>query len=112
MLRVLSIALDEHPDFLRLLIVMTAQPPHGEDREVHEVINRVRDMARVRLRREMQLAFGLDPRTKSADRLARFTLAAIDGAFVAQQGDEGVKLEEILEHVPAALLVLHERLTQ
>ena len=59
----------------------------------------------------MQLAFGLDPRSKTADRLARFALAAIDGAFVAQQGDEGVNLEDILEYAPAALQVLHERMT-
>jgi len=59
----------------------------------------------------MQPAFGVDPRSKTADRLARFALAAIDGAFIAQQGDEGVGLEDILEQTPAALVVMHERMT-
>jgi hypothetical protein len=106
-----SVALEEHHDFLRLLIVTTAQPPHGEEREVHKVIDRIPDTARARLRREMQLAFGVDPRSKTADRRARFALAAIDGAFIAQQGDEGVSLEDILEQTPAALVVMHERMT-
>lgn len=110
MLQLVSSALEEHPDFLRLLIVMTAQPLHGEQRGVHEVIDRVRNTARARLRYEMQRAFGVDPDGRTADRLARFALASIDGAFIARQGDEGVKIEDILEFTPAALAVLHDRM--
>ena len=109
-LGIVAVALDEHPDFLRLLIVMTAQPPAGEEREVHQVVERVREMALVRLRRQMQLAFGLNPRSKAADRLARFALASFDGAYIAQQGDEDVALGDILGHLPTALVAIHEEI--
>jgi hypothetical protein len=48
---------------------------------------------------------------RAADRLARFTLAAIDGAFIARQEDDGLKIEDLLEYAPAALMALHDRLT-
>jgi hypothetical protein len=88
--------LERHPDFLRLLIVFAAQPPRAGDGEVEAVVGRVREMALTRLRKQIALAFGDDPGAAITDRLARFTLAAIDGAFVASQADPGVTLEEVL----------------
>jgi hypothetical protein len=50
-------------------------------------------------------------RTKAEDRLSRFALAAGDGAFVARQGDAGVELSHVLDHLPPALVAVHERLS-
>ena len=102
--------LERHPDFLRILVVMAAQPFGAGEGEVHRVVNRVRELALVRLREQMRIVFGLDPRGEAADHLARFALAAIDGAFVAQQSLPTLKLERLLEHLPAALVAVRRQL--
>ena len=105
--RIISAAigtLELHPDFLRLLIVLAAQPPDGERGEIRAVIGRIRDRALGLLRGQIGLAFGDDPDSAATDQLARFALAAIDGAFVASQADPGVDLERILEPLAPALV--------
>ena len=97
-------ALEENPEFLRLLVTMAAQP--DEDAAVQEVVTRVRDTALGRLRSQFALAFDARPNAKRIDRLARTTLALVDGAFIATQADEKVKLASLLEPVPALLTVL------
>jgi AcrR family transcriptional regulator len=57
-----------------------------------------------RLRQEMHVAFGLDPAGAVADRLARFTLAALAGAVIADGSDRAVAVRDVLEHLPAALV--------
>jgi hypothetical protein len=52
----------------------------------------------------MHVAFGVDPDGAAADRLARFTLAAITGAVIADGADRAVALRDVLEHLPAALV--------
>jgi AcrR family transcriptional regulator len=96
--------LEQNPDFLRILIVMAAQPFNAGKGEVHRVVNRVREKALERLRGQMRIVFDLDPDGEEADRLARFALAAVDGAFVAQQSDPKVSLAELLRPLPAALI--------
>ena len=96
--------LERHPNFLRLLIVLAAQPPDGEAGEIRTVIARIRDRALSLLRGQIALAFGDDPESPATDQLARFALAAIDGAFVASQTDPGVSLERILEPLAPALV--------
>jgi AcrR family transcriptional regulator len=95
--------LERHPHFLRLLIVLAAQPPAADDGEVRAVIGRIRDQARQLLRAQIGLAFGDDPDSPATDQLARFTLAAIDGAFLACQADQGITLGQLLQPLPAAL---------
>ena len=102
--------LERHPDFLRILVVMAAQPVNAGAGEVHRVVNRVRELALVRLRSQMRIAFGVDPSGETADDLARFALAAIDGAFVAHQSQPTVKLDRLLEHLPAALVAVRRKL--
>ena len=102
--------LARHPDFLRILIVMAAQPLNAEEGEVHRVVNRVRELALVQLRAQMEIVFGLDRRGKEADHLARFALAAFDGAFVAYQSHPEVTLDGLLEHLPAALIAVRRDL--
>ena len=99
-------ALDRHPDFLRILVVMAAQPIDPGDGDVHRVVNRVRELALQRLREQMHIVFGLDPAGDVPDHLARFALAAFDGAFVAQQSNPRVSLRDLLEHLPAALIAV------
>src|SRR5690242_8463447 len=77
-------ALERHPDFLRLLIVFVTQPPADE---IRDVVAQIRSTALERLRDQIALTFGDDPQSATSDRLARFALAAIDGAFVASRAD-------------------------
>jgi hypothetical protein len=112
MLEATARVLDRHPDFLRLLIVLAAQPPDAADGEVHAVVNRVREEALLRLRGQMALAFDIAPDSARADRLARFALAAIDGAFVAQQADPSHRIADVLEPLPSALVAMHRELSR
>jgi AcrR family transcriptional regulator len=97
-------SLGRHPNFLRLLVVFAVQPPRGGDGEVDAVVGRVREMALKRLRKQIAIAFDDYPRSSATDRLARFALAAFDGAFVAHQTDPGVTLERIIEPLAPALV--------
>jgi AcrR family transcriptional regulator len=97
-------ALERHPDFLRLLIVFAAQPPAAGDGQIQEVVSRVRGQALGRLRAQLAIAFGDDPDSPTTDQLARFALAAIDGAVVAVQTDPGVTLERLLQPLVPSLV--------
>lgn len=96
-------ALERHPDFLRLLIGFAVHPPAAGNGEVAGVVHDVRRTALRRLRKQIALAFGDDPSSPVTDQLARFALAAFDGAFVATRSDKGVTFAKILEPLPAAL---------
>jgi AcrR family transcriptional regulator len=102
--------LERNPDFLRILVVMATQPVNAEEGEVHRAVNRVREMALARLRDQMQVVFGLDSATADADRLARFALAAFDGAFVASQANPQLSLADLLRHLPPALIAVRQDL--
>jgi AcrR family transcriptional regulator len=102
--------LERHPDFLRLLIVFAAQPPAGAHGGVGEVVGQIRDVALERLRQEIAIAFGDDPRAAATDQLARFALAALDGAFVASQADPTVTLDRLLEPLAPALVAARRAL--
>ena len=103
-------ALDDNPNFLRILVVMATQPAGTEAGEVQRVVERVREMALTRLRQQMRIVFGVERRSAAADHLARFALAAFDGAFVAQQANPKVSLLRLLDHLPAALVAVHRDL--
>lgn len=104
-LTALQSALERHPDFLRLVLLLTAQPLR-DDRaaEVREVVGRVRATALRLLAEGLAAAFELPAGSPIVSQLARFALAAIDGAFVAQQADPQAELAELLAPLPAALL--------
>jgi hypothetical protein len=103
-------SLERHPDFLRLLIAFAAQPPTAGDGEVQAVVSRVREWALVRLREEIALAFDDDPASPVTDQLARFALAAFDGAFVAWRADRGVTLERLLRPLAPSLVAARRAL--
>lgn len=104
--------LERYPDFLRILVVMAAQPTNAAAGDVHRVVNRVRELALVRLREQMRIVFGVDPHGNEADHLARFALAAFDGAFVAGQSHPEVSLAGLLQHLPAALKAVRRELSE
>jgi hypothetical protein len=68
------------------------------------VVRRIREHALDLLRAQIATAFGDDPSSPVTDQLARFTLAAIDGAFVAIQADHGATLGRLLEPLAPALV--------
>jgi AcrR family transcriptional regulator len=96
--------LERHPNFLRLLIVFAVQPPARAGSEIEAVVTRVRRLGLDRLREQIALAFGDNPDSPVAVRLAQIALAAIDGAFVASQADPAVRLEELLEPLGPAVV--------
>jgi AcrR family transcriptional regulator len=102
--------LERNPNFLRILVVMATQPVNADGGEVHRVVERVRAMALERLRTQMQIVFRLDRGGTDADQLARFALAAFDGAFVAHQSNPKLRLGDLLQHLPAALIAVRRDL--
>ena len=96
--------LERHPSFLRLLIGFAAQPRAAGDGDVHAVVARVRERALELLRAQIALAFGDEPESRMADQLARFALAAFDGAFIACQTDRGATLERLLQPLAPSLI--------
>lgn len=103
MTRALAETLERHPSFLRLLLGFATQPRAGERDEVQAVVARVREGALERLRAHIALAFDDPVESPVTDRLARFALATIDGAFIARQTDAGVRLEQLLGPLAASL---------
>jgi AcrR family transcriptional regulator len=102
--------LERHPSFLRLLIVFAAQPPAVAGGEIRAVVARVREQALVRLREHLATTFGDDPLSPTTDRLARFALAAVDGAFVAVQADPALGLDRLLEPLAPAIVAARRAL--
>ena len=96
--------LQRHPSFLRLLIVLATQPPAAGDGEIQAVVFRVREHALELLRTQIAAAFGDDPQSPATDQLARFALAAIDGAFVACQADREATLDHLLQPLVPSLV--------
>jgi AcrR family transcriptional regulator len=105
-------ALGRHPNFLRLLIVFATQPPAAGNGEVRAVVSRVRATALERLRQQLSLAYGDDPEDPTVEQLARFGLAAIDGAFVASQTDQNAPLKATLLPWAASLDALRATLNR
>lgn len=103
-------ALARHPSFLRLLIVFVIQPPQHDGGDVAAVVARVREMALRRLRTQIAIAFDDDPDSGTTDLLARFALAAFDGAFIASQSDATITLDRVLEPLPSALVAARRAL--
>jgi hypothetical protein len=89
---------------------MAAQPINADEGEIHRVVNRVREMALERLRDQMQIVFRVDRDGEDADHLARFALAAFDGAFVAHRASPSLPLGDLLRHLPAALAAVRRDL--
>jgi AcrR family transcriptional regulator len=110
LVEVVTTTLERQPDFLRILVVMAAQPADAGAGQIHRVVNRVRELALERLRGQMRVVFGVDPDGQVADHLARFSLAAFDGAFVARQARPELTLGGLLEHLPAALIAIRREL--
>jgi len=102
--------LERHSDFLTLVVVMATVPPAGDEAQAAQVVSRVRDLALDGLRDALAEAFDLKPRSAAADRLARFALATVDGAFVAQAADPAAKIGRTLQHLPAALVGMRAQL--
>lgn len=101
-------ALEKQSNFLLFVLGMEVQPPPDTAREVQAVVRRMRDEVLGRLREQIGIAFDISPRGAVAKRLAQFALAAIDGAFIAAQGDRRVTLGHLLRYLPAALVGMRE----
>ena len=96
--------LERHPNFLRLLIVFAVQPPAAAtatSRRSSVASARSRWSACASRSRSRSTTI---PRSPATDQLARFALAAFDGAFVASQADPAVTLERLLEPLAPALV--------
>ncbi|HEX8086589.1 MAG TPA: TetR/AcrR family transcriptional regulator [Solirubrobacteraceae bacterium] len=99
-----ALLLEEHPQFLQLLITLGLQ--HTDDTKVLALVRETRQRARERL--EEAIAAALedlpdDERGAVSAELAHFALALADGAFVARQIDEGVDLESTFGQLATVL---------
>jgi AcrR family transcriptional regulator len=103
-------AFDRNDDFMRLLVAMAAQPP--EPGEVLALMKRSRKIARLRLKDQIRIAFGPDIDDDTADHLAHFAHAALDGAFVSQQIEPDVSLHTLLAYLPTALVAIRRELAK
>lgn len=99
----LAHTLERHPNFLRLLIVFAAQPRVSDQGQVQAVVARVRAQALERLREQIAIAFEDDRDGPLTDRLARFALATVDGAFISRQTEIDITLNDLLEPLAASL---------
>ncbi|MFD1813240.1 TetR/AcrR family transcriptional regulator [Rhodococcus gannanensis] len=110
LLGALTTELDRQPDFLRLLTVMTVQPPVASAEQALEVVQRVRATALQLLCRAAAVSFGVDENGPVALTLSRFALSTIDGTILARKS-EGIAAEEILANLPTAMTAVHAALT-
>ena len=110
LVQTVAAALERHPNFLSLLVVMATQPRTEGDGEVDIMVHRVREMALERLRAQMAITFRIDEDGQTAHELASFALAAFDGAFVSYRAHEEVTLTGALEHLPVALVAVRRDL--
>jgi len=105
----LQAALPRHPEFLRLLLVLAVQPGAMDAAAIQSVVRGVRDTGLEALRRQIALAFGLEPAAARVAELARVALALVDGAFVAHTAD-AVDLDRMLASFAPALVALNDTL--
>ena len=70
-------------------------------------MTRVRRLGLERLQEQLAIAFDDDQNSPTLTRLARFALAAIDGAFVASQAEPAATLADVLEPLPSALVAAY-----
>lgn len=99
-------ALEEHGDFLRLLLTLVLLEGEGGD-AAGEVIASLRRRGRERVEAILIAAGpGTSSARRRARRLSRLALATIDGAFIAHQEDSRVDLRELLGELGLALVAL------
>ena len=106
---VIGSTLERRPDFLRLLIALATQPPAAGNGEVRAVINRVRAVAIERLAAQLAAIFAVGADAPVTRDLARFAMAAFDGAFVAYQASPDMRLGQTLAYLPEALVAIARR---
>jgi len=99
-------AVAEHPQFLRLLMMLNLDGQSAQ-RRARQSVRRVWRAAEAGLERVMALYFGLGESRREkalAARLGRFTLAFIDGAFVDSQIDpDGTEMRALFADLAVAL---------
>ncbi|NLU82159.1 hypothetical protein [Rhodococcus sp. HNM0569] len=85
-------------------------PPTDAAEEALAVVRRVRATALDLLGHVGAAMFDLAPDDPAISTLSRYALATIDGTILAQRAD-GIAVEEILTHLPTALVAVHASLT-
>ncbi len=102
-------SLTNNPDFLRLglMLALEHRPEEPKAREIflkvrHEAFERI--LLGIRFFMESE---GLPRDDVAADRIARFTLASVDGIFIANQAD-GAAMSPLLETLATVLNLLIE----
>lgn len=96
-------ALDDHAEFLRLLILLLLS---NDEPEVAPVVRRVRAQGREQLRLTIENAYrpsGDKVAARIADELADFALATFDGVFLASQFDDAVAIRRGLDQMATGI---------
>lgn len=103
-------ALDEHSEFLRLLILLLLS---NDDPEISPVVHRVRAEGREQLRLTIENAYspwGSKLAHRVADDLADFALATFDGVFLAAQFDDQLVLRNGLDKMATGIDALAQQI--
>lgn len=103
-------SLDEHSEFLRLLILLLLS---NEDPEIVPVVQRVRSQGREQLRLTIENAYspwGPKLAHRVADDLADFALATFDGVFLAAQFDHDLVLRNGLDKMATGIDALAQQI--
>ena len=111
-LRDSGVAFVEHPEFLRLFVLLLLS---SDAREVKEIVERVRAHGRTNLHALIQHAFSTVAPERAgaiADELADFAMAGFDGAFLALQATPSVSHERLMEQLAEAVATLGRRLLE
>ena len=95
---------------LTLAVPVGLLTPAAGGGEVQAVVGRVRSHALELLRTQIAVAFGDAQHSPVTDRLARFGLAAFDGAFLASQSGPDVTLERLLQPLVPSLAAARREL--
>ena len=102
-----SAGAERHPNFLRLLVAFAVQPSGAGNGR----LTRGRAFGTCAQSAAQAIAPPQDdPLSATTDQLARFALAAFDGAFVASQSDRGVTLQTVLEPLATSLVAARREL--
>lgn len=107
---VLKVELESRPDFLGLVTLLAIQPSGFGGEATRDVVRDVRGTALDLVRRHLIAVFGAAVAPAVLQQLARFALASIDGAILANKADDA-PLGDVIDCLPAALVAVYAALT-
>ncbi|MEV5835938.1 TetR/AcrR family transcriptional regulator, partial [Nocardia sp. NPDC052112] len=102
--------IEAYPHFFNLVLT-TIDTAAGTKAKPAQLARDLRDLGLTLLRSQIATVLDIDPKSEAAEHMARFARATIDGALLAERGDQ-VPLQQTLAPLPVALLATHQHYQQ